>query len=350
MAPPSAAQRDRAVPDLFGLWLTGELANEADDRVDHRAARGAGRRWARRSDRPARAPGAAVRRRGRDPGRKLGPVLAGTARPGSRHRGPISSPRTTPPRAFAGTPLHGPDAAVLSSGTWSLLGVEISEPLLGADAARFNLTNERGVEGTIRLLRNVMGLWLLQESRRAWSAAARASTTTSSTRLAGAAPAEVPLFDPDHPSLLRGGDVPALIAARAPPPGRPSRPDPDELVRSILVSLACKYRLVLEQLQPVTGRRITLSTWSAAGAATRCCASSPPMSSAGRCWPDRRRRPRSATCSSRLDRVASSIDAGEMRELSGRSVRARAVRAPRRPAATRSTNASCRLTGRGRRR
>ena len=73
--------------------------------------------------------------------------------------------------AFAAAPLSGSNGAVLSSGTWSLLGVELPEPQLGPAAAAFNLTNERGVCDTVRLLRNVMGLWLVQECRRVWRAA-----------------------------------------------------------------------------------------------------------------------------------------------------------------------------------
>jgi rhamnulokinase len=242
------------VPDLFNLWLTGELANEATIASTTGLLEATSRRWAldliARLGIPERPFGGEVR----DPGQQLGPVLgrhgsvAGTA----VHL--VASHDTA--SAFVGAPLSGPGAAVLSSGTWSLLGVETREPMLGADAAAFNLTNERGVEGTTRLLRNVMGLWLLQECRRAWSAAGGALDYDELHRLAGAAPAAVPLFDPDHPSLLRGGDMPARIAAVCAAAGQPEPAGPAELVRSILVSLACKYRLVLEQLRLVTGRRL----------------------------------------------------------------------------------------------
>ncbi len=158
--------------------------------------------------------------------------------------------------AFVGTPLDGAGAAVLSSGTWSLLGLEVADPMLGAQAAGFNLTNERGIDGTIRLLRNVMGLWLLQECRRAWSAAGHDLDYDELHRLAAEAPTHVPLFDPDHPSLLRGGDMPGLIAAACVAAGQAEPGGPGELVRSILLSLACKYRLVLERLELVTGRHV----------------------------------------------------------------------------------------------
>ena len=84
------------------------------------------------------------------------------------------------------------------------------------------------------------------------------SATTSCTRLACEAPADVPLFDPDQPSLLRGGDMPSLIAAACAASGQAAPAGPGELIRSILVSLACKYRLVLERLQKAAGRRIAV--------------------------------------------------------------------------------------------
>jgi len=241
------------VPDLFNLWLTGELANEATIASTTGLLEATGQRWASdliaRLEIPVRPFGGEVRA----PGRALGSVL-------ERH-GPVAGTAVhlvashDTASAFAGTPLEGPAVAVLSSGTWSLLGVEIGEPMLGPDAAAFNLTNERGVDGTIRLLRNVMGLWLLQECRRAWSAAGHVLDYDELRRLAAAAPADVPLFDPDHPSLLRSGDMPALIAGACAAAGQAEPAGPGELTRSILVSLACKYRLVLEQLRLVTGRR-----------------------------------------------------------------------------------------------
>ena len=144
---------------------------------------------------------------------------------------------------------------MLSSGTWSLLGLELDEPVLDEEAQAFNLSNERGLDGTTRLLRNVMGLWLLQESRR--SLAARATSEYEDLlRLAEAASDDVPLFDPDDDDLLRPGRH-AEADRRRVRARRPAGPaSTGELVRSILVSLACKYRLVLERLEQVSGRSI----------------------------------------------------------------------------------------------
>ena len=146
--------------------------------------------------------------------------------------------------AFVAAPLRNPHAAILSSGTWSLLGLELDAPVLSRGRARFNLTNERGVDGTIRLLRNVMGLWLVQEC----AARAGALATTSCSRLARAPRATSRCSTPTTTRFLRPGDMPARIAeacragGQEPPEGR------GEIVRSILVSLACNYRVVLDRL------------------------------------------------------------------------------------------------------
>ncbi|MGA2012246.1 MAG: rhamnulokinase family protein [Solirubrobacteraceae bacterium] len=256
----SAAQRIALIPDLFGLWLTGSLANEATiasttGLLDARAPR-----WAQDVIAALDLPAAPFAGPVVAAGCELGPVLEG-------HRADAGDAVATPVRtvaghdtasAFAATPLAGPGAAVLSSGTWSLLGVELDAPELGAGAAAVNLTNERGVGGTVRLLRNVMGLWLVQECRRAWSAAGRAPDYGELQTLAGEARADVALFDPDDRSLLRGGDMPGRIANLCTAAGQPAPEGQGELLRCILVSLACKYRWVLDQLERVSRRRVSV--------------------------------------------------------------------------------------------
>jgi rhamnulokinase len=248
------AERIALVPDLINLWLTGELANEATIASTTGLLEAGGHGWAidliARLGIPERPfTGDVV-----EPGQPLGHALDAHADLRGTAVHVVASHDTA--SAFVGTPLEGGDAAVLSSGTWSLLGLEISHPILGAEAAAFNLTNERGLDGTVRLLRNVMGLWLLQECRRSWRAAGSDLDYDELHRLACEAPADVPLFDPDHPSLLHGGDMPTLVVAACTATGQPAPSDPGRVVRSILASLACKYRLVLEQLEKVTGRRV----------------------------------------------------------------------------------------------
>jgi rhamnulokinase len=250
----AASEAIALVPDLINLWLTGELANEATNASTTALLEATGRSWAidliARLGIPERPFTGEVLL----PGQPLGPVLTGHGDLSGTPAHAVASHDTA--SAFVGTPLEGPAAAVLSSGTWSLLGLEVREPILGGDAAAFNLTNERGIDDTVRLLRNVMGLWLVQECRRAWRAAGRDLDYDALHRAAREAPADVPLFDPDQPSLLLGGDMPALVASACRAAGQPEPAGAGGVIRSILVSLACKYRLVLERLQRVTGRRV----------------------------------------------------------------------------------------------
>ena len=176
--------------------------------------------------------------------------MLATTTPATRPSSP--SPGHDTASAFAAAPVRDEHAAVLSSGTWSLLGLELDAPVLDDDARDANLTNERGVDGTTRLLRNVMGLWLVQECARVWDVGVRRSCTGSPA----AAPADVPLFDPDDDDLLAPGRHARADRRRL--RARPASPRPRAAARSsraILVSLACKYRLVLERLEPVTGAR-----------------------------------------------------------------------------------------------
>jgi rhamnulokinase len=250
----AAGQAIVLIPDLINLWLTGEVANEATIASTTGLLEATGTGWARDLIARLGIPRRPFAGNVVDPGRRLGSVLDGHGDPGGTPVYAVASHDTA--SAFVGTPLEGPAGAVLSSGTWSLFGLEVSEPVLRAEAAGFNLTNERGVDGTVRLLRNVMGLWLVQECRRAWKAAGLDLDYDGLHRVAREAPADAPLFDPDQPSLLRAGDMPNLIAAACTAAGQTAPAGPGGVLRSILVSLACKYRLVLEQLELVSRRRV----------------------------------------------------------------------------------------------
>jgi rhamnulokinase len=253
----SAADRIALIPDLLGLWLTGTLVNEETIASTTGLLEAHGRHWAldligRLGLPPRPFTGEVVQ-----PGFVIGSVLEQHRdRAGAATGAPVQSVAGhDTASAFAAAPLLSHHAAVLSSGTWSLLGVELDEPQLGDDAAALNLTNERGVAGTVRLLRNVMGLWLVQACRRAWGTHGLQRDYDELHHLAGRARPDVSLFDPDDESLLRGGDMPARISALVRDSGQRVPADDGELMRSILVSLACKYRLVLAQLELVTGRR-----------------------------------------------------------------------------------------------
>jgi rhamnulokinase len=244
----SAAKGIALIPDLLAYWLSGELVNESSAASTTGLLDARTGAWAfdviTRLGLPTAPFGGVV-----DPGALLGPALA------HHELGPVpvfSVAGHDTASAFAAAPVRDPHAAILSSGTWCLLGLELAEPVLTDAAREANLTNERGVDGRIRLLKNVMGLWLEQECARAWDAA-----FGDLHALARVAPADVPLFDPDDEAFLRPGDMPARIAAACRRAGQREPRDRGETIRAIHVSLACKYRYVLERLEAVSGRDIT---------------------------------------------------------------------------------------------
>ncbi len=174
--------------------------------------------------------------------------------------------------ACAGTPVVAPachdtasavasvsasgNVAFLSSGTWSLLGTEVDKPVITARALALNFTNEGGVGGTTRLLKNIGGLWLLQSCRLHWRS--QGHDLPYDALVAGAADERLAfrsLIDPDYPPFLNPTDMPATIAQYCRMTGQPEPDAPIAYARAILESLAFKYRAVLESLEELTGRR-----------------------------------------------------------------------------------------------
>jgi rhamnulokinase len=158
--------------------------------------------------------------------------------------------------AVVGVPMTEPGAAYVSSGTWSLVGVELDRPVLTEESREANFTNEGGVDGKIRYLRNVMGMWLLSESMRSWEREGQSMELTALLAQAAAINSPVPIFDANHPSLLPPGDMPKRIAklcleADAAPPASPA-----EFARSILESLAEAYATAIEDAERLSGSRI----------------------------------------------------------------------------------------------
>jgi rhamnulokinase len=240
-----AAERIALVPDLLAYWLSGELANEITNASTTGLLDARSGTWARGLIERLGLPAAPFAGEPVEAGTTLGRVLAHHAVDAPVHA--VGSHDTA--SAFAAAPIRSPRAAILSSGTWSLLGLELGAPVLTDRAREYNLTNERGVDGTTRLLRNVMGLWIVQECRRCWGN----PSYDELMEQAAAARADVPLFDPDDDRFLAPGDMPARIADACAERGQPRPEGRGETVRSALASLACKYRLVLERLERAAG-------------------------------------------------------------------------------------------------
>ena len=149
----------------------------------------------------------------------------------------------------------GEDVAYISSGTWSLVGVELDAPVLSEESRAANFTNERGVDATIRYLRNVGGLWLLSESQRHWAAEGRELPLAQLLADAAALPAGGPQVDADSDEFIAPGNMPARLAAAVERRGGALSGEPAAVVRCILDSLAAAYARTLEQAQALSGRR-----------------------------------------------------------------------------------------------
>jgi rhamnulokinase len=154
--------------------------------------------------------------------------------------------------AVVGTPLALPDALYISSGTWSLVGLEVPRPVISDETEAKNITNEGGYAGTIRLLRNVAGLWLLQACRRVWAAEGRTYSYPELVSMAAQTDALRSIVNPDAPEFLDGRDAPARIQAYCASTGTTVPQTPGEIVRCALDSLALSYRAVLDDLRAVT--------------------------------------------------------------------------------------------------
>ena len=153
-------------------------------------------------------------------------------------------------------PATGPDFAWISSGTWSVLGAELPEAIITPESLTHNFTNEGGVGGTFRFSKNIMGLWLVQECRRAWASAGEAHSYDELTQMAGDAPPLAAIVDPDDGDFLKPGDMPARIRAFCAHTGQPVPETKGQVIRAALEGIALKYRYQLERLEKMVGRRL----------------------------------------------------------------------------------------------
>jgi rhamnulokinase len=197
-----------------------------------------------------------------EPGTDLGPlrpsVAADTGLTGVRVIAPGTHDTASAVAAVpaAEPPSARPDWCYVSLGTWALVGAELDRPLVTPECLARNFTNEGGVGGTTRLLKNVGGLWLVQQCRAAWQRAGKEWTWDQLTALAAEAPPLVTIVDPDHPSLVAPADMPEAIRRLASDSGEPVPQSTAAVVRAALESVAAKIRSTLAELDGLLGRRV----------------------------------------------------------------------------------------------
>jgi rhamnulokinase len=246
----ASARRLLNIPDLLNYWLTGESKSEATIASTTQFFNPAQMSWATE-----------LFKRLNLPGEILCPIVT----PGTL-LGSMMGPPHVPVYAIGGHDTASAVAAApagdddnwcyISSGTWSLMGVELDKPVINEQSLKLNYTNEVGVGGKIRLLKNIAGLWLLQECKRAWSLEGIEYTYDELTRMAAAARPFSAAVDPD--AFLEPGEMPRKIAEHCRARGQEPPATHGEYARAILESLALRYREVLEDLETLSGRTIEI--------------------------------------------------------------------------------------------
>ena len=250
-----AATSFGTIPDLLNYWLTGEMTAEFTNATTTQFIDARTRSWAtdllQALDVPTRILPQVV-----EPGTVVGSI--GVDAHPSLHGTRVVAPACHDTGSAVAAVCADRHRAFLSSGTWSLLGTELDAPVITPRARELNFTNEGGVYGTTRLLKNIAGLWLLQACRRNWAEQGFHFAYEELLALAGESrTAFRSLFDPDHPSFLHPRSMVAAIADYCRETGQPEPEGPPGYARAILESLAFKYRVVLESMEELTGTAIT---------------------------------------------------------------------------------------------
>jgi rhamnulokinase len=246
----AAASAAVTIPDLLNYWLTGRVTSEFTIATTTQCIDAGSRTWATQllleADIPTHLLAPLV-----EPGSIVGalkpdacPGLAGT---------PVVAPACHDTGSAVAAVSTGGDRAFISSGTWSLLGTELPRPVITPEARDGNFTNEGGVCGSTRFLKNIGGLWLLQSGRRTWAASGLDVGYDALLAAASDTPSFNSLFDPDHHAFLHPIDMVRTIAEYCRQTRQPEPAGPAAYSRAILESLAMKYRVVLESLEALTG-------------------------------------------------------------------------------------------------
>ena len=255
--PERLAQASRLlfIPDLINYWLTGVTSTERTFASTSQLYDVRNGEWAYPLLDAVGLPSHMLGEI-RDAGESLGPLLPEVAEETGASGVNVVLPGThDTASAVAAVPADDRTWAFLSSGTWSLLGIETPEPVMNERAKAFELGNEVGVLGTVRPLKNISGLWLVQQCRATWEAQGHPHSYAELTHMAEASAPVTAIIDPDDPSFTPAGDMPVRIADFCDRTGQAGPSTRGEVVRTILESLALRYRMVLDTIEGIAEDR-----------------------------------------------------------------------------------------------
>ena len=246
------------MPDIFNFWLTGRKACEFTDATTTQFYDPREHKWSKEIFDALGLP-TEIFPEIVPPGTQFGALLSKVASEVGLPKIPVIAPACHDTgSAVAAVPAQGEDWSYISSGTWSLMGIEVPNPIITDQALELNFTNEGGIENTFRFLKNIMGLWLVQECRRTWAQAGDDMSYDQISQMALNAKPFAALIDPDDSSFLPAGDMPTRIVDYCKQSGQTIPLDKGQIIRCALESLALKYRWVLEKLESVRGKPINV--------------------------------------------------------------------------------------------
>jgi rhamnulokinase len=249
----AAASTFLNMPDLFNFWFTGVKVSEYTIATTTQCYSPVTGDWAwdllRRLEIPTYIFGDIV-----PPGTLLGKIRSSIADEiGLENVNVATVASHDTQSAIAAIPVETDDYVYISSGTWSLIGIEVEQPIISEASQKYDLTNEGGYDGKFCLLKNIMGLWLLQECRREWARKGQSYSYDELTQLATSASSLHTFVNPTDPSFLLPGDMTRRIQSFCSVNKQPVPHTHAEVVRCILESLALEYRCVLDQLSGLSG-------------------------------------------------------------------------------------------------
>ncbi len=251
-----AAETFLTTPDLLNYWLTGRKVCEFTMATTTQCYNPRACAWSNPLLEALSIP-AHIFPEVVQPGTVLGAVLPDIAEETGCGAVPVIAPACHDTgSAVAAVPATDNNFAWISSGTWSIMGAEASDPIVNAQSLKYNFTNEGGVNGTWRFSKNIMGLWLVQECRRTWARAGEELSYAEITRLAAEAEPFRAIIDVDADEFFQPGDMPARIQKYCARTGQPVPETKGAIIRCALESLALKYRWVLDRLEEMLGDRL----------------------------------------------------------------------------------------------
>ncbi len=250
------------MPDLFNYWLTGQKRAEYTIASTSQCFNMQAGQWATDLLTQLGLP-TSIFEEVVQPGTQIGSLLPDlVTSAGLQEALPvIASGCHDTASAVAAVPVATENAnnfAYISSGTWSLVGVELPQPVINEQSLAYNFTNEGGVQNSVRLLKNLGGLWLVQECRRIWATQGEKLSYADLTHLATESPPFGALVDPDDPTFLAPGDMPARLADFCSRTGQTPPHSQGAFIRCALESLALKYRWAIERSEELSSQVINI--------------------------------------------------------------------------------------------